>query len=65
MIRKALLLLAVFAVAFVVSALFGKADAANCRYKCICGTSYKCCITNGVETCKPASGIQCPQSYPC
>ncbi len=65
MIRKALLILAVFAVAFVASALHTKAEAANCRYKCICGTSYKCCTVNGVETCKPATGISCPQSFPC
>ncbi len=64
-IRKALLLLAVFAVAFVASAIHSKADAANCYYKCICGRSNKCCIVNGVETCKPAAGILCPQSYPC
>ena len=61
MIRKVLLLLAVFAIAFAGSALFGKADAATCRYKCICSVSYKCCVTNGVETCKRAAGISCPQ----
>lgn len=65
MIKKVLLVLAVFALTFAASTLTNKADAGPCRYRCICGVSHKCCTNNGVETCKPAAGISCPQVYPC
>lgn len=55
------LLAAVFVLTFAIGASLVDSQAAACRFKCICGTSYKCCTTNGVETCKPAAGIQCPQ----
>ena len=64
--RKLLFGLAVvFAAAFALGATLPKADAANCYYKCVCSAPMKCCLNNGVETCKPAAGIACPQVYPC
>ena len=40
--------------------------ATTCRYKCSCsGAPLKCCTTDGVESCKPTSDIQCPQVYTC
>ncbi|HKQ60965.1 MAG TPA: hypothetical protein VJS92_06720 [Candidatus Polarisedimenticolaceae bacterium] len=62
--RKLLvLLLAVFVVAVVVGAAITSTEAGPCSYRCICGTPYKCCTTNGVTTCKVATGapILCPQ----
>lgn len=42
------------------------ADAANCYYTCSCsGQPLRCCVNNGVTTCKPAIGFQCPQVYNC
>ena len=59
----------VFAVAFLASYLGRNADAARvtCYYKCVCSVPHKCCVNNGVETCKPVPDgpIQCTQSYPC
>lgn len=53
----------VFVLTFAVGASMVKVQAGPCRYKCICGTPYKCCTTNGVESCKPApdAPIACPQ----
>ena len=57
----------VFAVAFVVGLTMPSADAGPCYYKCICSVPHKCCVNNGVETCKKVSPspIQCTQSFPC
>lgn len=66
--KKLMLLFAVvFAVAFVSSFVGRGADAASCYYRCICSVPHKCCITNGVEVCKPAPNgpLQCTQVYPC
>lgn len=55
----------VFVAAFAIGASLPKADAAACRNRCVCGTPMKCCTNNGVETCKPTTGFQCPQVFPC
>jgi hypothetical protein len=61
--RKALaLLLIVFVVGVAIGVTMPSASAGPCYYKCICSRAYKCCVINGVETCKPVTGvIQCPQ----
>lgn len=64
MMRKAFaVIVTVFAVAFVVGLTMPTADAGPCYYKCICSFPYKCCVNNGVESCKRVldSPIQCPQ----
>lgn len=66
--RKALAtIFVVFAVAFVVGMTIPSADAGPCYYKCICSQPYKCCVNNGVESCKKLidSPIQCTQVFPC
>ncbi len=61
------LLVGVLAVSFAFGFFSKSADAANCYYRCICSVPHKCCVTNGVETCKPVSiaPIQCTQNFPC
>ena len=60
------ILLIVFVAAFIFGATTPNADAGSCYYKCSCsGTPLKCCVNNGVETCKPAFGFSCPQIYTC
>ena len=65
MIRKAILLVGVFALCFAASASLSKVEATTCTYRCICSRAYKCCTTDGVETCKPSNLIRCPQVQPC
>lgn len=55
----------VFVVAVAAGFSMNRATAGPCYYKCICSRPYKCCLNNGVESCKPATGIQCTQVYPC
>jgi hypothetical protein len=62
--RKALAAICgVFAVALVIGMTMPSADAGPCYYKCICSVPHKCCVLNGVETCKKVSNspLQCPQ----
>jgi len=60
------ILLIVFAVAMIIGATTPTVDASGCYYKCSCsGTPLKCCVVNGVETCKIAFGFYCPQIYTC
>ena len=62
--RKMLVLLAaVFSLALAVGAMLPQAHAGPCRTRCICGTPYKCCTVNGVETCTvdTKSHLICPQ----
>lgn len=65
--KTVLLFVLVFAVTFLAGYLGRNADASTCYYRCICSVPNKCCVNNGVETCKPVSGgpIQCPQNFPC
>lgn len=65
--KIAVLFVVVFAVAFVSGFMGRGADAANCYYKCICSVPHKCCVTNGVEVCKPVkvAPISCTQVFPC
>lgn len=66
--KKLVVLFAVvFTVAFLSSYMGRSADAATCYYRCICSVPHKCCVINGVETCKPAPNgpLQCPQGFPC
>lgn len=59
-------LLVVFVAAFIFGTTSPTADAANCYYKCSCtGAPLKCCVNNGVETCKHAIGIYCPAIITC
>lgn len=65
---KRLLLVAsvLFGIGFAYGASLAPADAGPCYYRCICGVPHKCCMNNGVETCKPAPNgpLQCPHN-PC
>lgn len=68
MAKKVIALLVVVLAASFGFGFFGQgANAANCYYRCICSVPHKCCVLNGVETCKPVKNapIQCPQSFPC
>lgn len=58
-------MLVVFVAAFAYGATLHRADAGPCYYKCVCSKPMRCCVNNGVETCKPAVGFQCTQAYPC
>jgi hypothetical protein len=65
--------LIVAALVFVAAFAFGLATpdvagAADCFFACDCaGTPLRCCVVNGVTSCKPdTSGVwQCPQVYNC
>ena len=60
------ILLVVFLVALAIGVSTPNVDASSCYFKCSCtGTPLKCCVNNGVETCKVAFGFYCPQIITC
>lgn len=55
----------VFVTTFAVGVTLPRAEAAPCRYKCVCSVPMKCCTYNGVESCKKTTEFACTQVYPC
>ncbi len=67
--RNALgIIFVVFVAAFIFGTTSPAAEAGPCYYKCSCtGVPLKCCVNNGVETCKkaPAGIFYCPDIITC